>query len=100
MPQLDLYGGSNRSTISWSYSINPLRPHDPAMFYVTISGGRGAAIEYGLMMCPLNVIHEGISKALIGSWEAYLFGEVDDVRKVIGKTSKWAKIESLRRPGC
>lgn len=88
MPQLDLYGECRRTAIHWSYSIDPLQPTDRPMFYVSVTGHGQLAVEHGLVMPPLNVVHEEVSDLLQVTWDAYLFGEPDDVRKATGSSHK------------
>lgn len=98
MPQLDLLRGPTRTAISWHYSIDPLKPEGEPMFSVMVHGPRSLTVEYGLWHPPLNVIHEAVTEMLVGSWEAYLFGEPDDVRKAIGAAKrKWGKQSAARR---
>jgi len=98
MPQLDLYGRLDRVAIHWDYSIDPTKPEEPAMLYCFVSGNRDLAVEHGLSFVPLNVVHEAVADVLASTWDAYLFGEPDDVRQTFGRTmTKWRR-EAATRP--
>lgn len=88
MPQLDLFGESKRTMITWTYSIDITRPHEAALFYVMVTGARQLAVEHGLCSIPHNVVHEEVSGLLLHTWDSYLFGEPGDVRKACNHEHK------------
>lgn len=99
MPQLDLLTESARSAINWRYSIDPLKPEERPMMYVSVEGPKQLAVEHGLVMPPLNVLHEEVAVILATTWDAYLFGEPGQVREAVATAHRhWLRESGQRRP--
>lgn len=97
MPQQDMFAASARTIITWTYSTDPLKPHDPSMFYVVVNSARNQSVEHGLCMPPTNVIHEEVAALLRATWDAYLFGEPGDVRKAVNHVHPTWSHEAVER---
>lgn len=98
MPQLNMFGSYDPTTITWTYSTNPLKPLAPSSLTMTAANAHCIIVESGFVRVNANVAYEEVASILSGTWDAYCFGEPDDMRQRMGDVHKVWKVESKRRP--
>lgn len=98
MPQLNLYQRTAPHAIQWRYQLDPLRPEVIPSLTIIVEDAKGAPIDMSFAQVPFSVVWEAVADVLDQSWQAYLFGEVGDVRKVTAARMKRWRAEAGSRP--
>lgn len=97
MPQLNFLDQSEGNRFSIDYWSNPLHPENHCHFSVTIADHVGN-IKWSLYtQVPTEVIHELPLQVGRACWEAWLFGEQEDVKTAFQSVSKIWKREARDR---
>ena len=97
MPQRQFWTNQHPMSVRWEYRIDLKEPMSSPLFVVQVKDQSDKNMDSGQVSIPCNVVHEEMADLLVSSWEAYLFGELGDVRQTVRTVgTKW-KAEARQR---
>lgn len=97
MPQMTIEKIHTPCGFTVDYAWNPLAPDRDARLTVSLLNVRGEPVDFATATIPSNVVHEAVVDLVRASWEAYLFGEMGDLRPAFRRVLlSWCD-ESVRR---
>lgn len=97
MPQLNFLSPDEGCRFSIDYWSNPLHPENHTHFSISIADHKGAIVRTLYTQVPLEVTHELPMEVGRACWEAWLFGEMNDVAVAFSQVSTKWKAEAHNR---